>query len=118
MTKQPKNGSPKKRKPSRAMPLSPRVRGEVDVQATIERWVREQGDARQSVRMLLRVIAWLMQHRDAWDAYSANVPFDDLDRDVDVGMNVDGEKRVITIAPAPVAPAAPTEAAPAEEGAP
>jgi len=117
MSKTPKkNGSPKKRKQARAL-LSPRVRGEVDVQATIAQWVREQGDARQSVRMLLRVIAWLMQHRDAWDAYSANVPFDDLERDVDVGMNVDGEKRVISIAPAPVAPVAsePTQAS--EEGA-
>ena len=116
MPKQPKNGSPKKRKPARAM-LSPRVRGEVNVQATIEQWVREQGDARQSVRMLLRVIAWLMQHRDAWDSYAANVPFDDLDRDVDVGMNVDAEKRAITIAPAPVAPT-PPEAPAAEEGTP
>jgi len=62
---------------------------------------KEQGESRRTMRLLLRVIAWLMQHRDQWTPTEARVPLVVMNEDVDVGLFHDHETGHLLVVPAP-----------------
>lgn len=104
--KQRKSGTKKARKA-----LAPRQQQREMLNAVAEGNAR----AQRSMRLLLRVIAWLMQHRDEWNEGEAKITLAALDADVDVGLYYDHDAGQLLVVPAPPPPA---EAQPAAEAAP
>lgn len=90
MKKQGKSGSPKKRE-----------RGADKSKEALRAALSQHARAQRSLRLLMRVIAWLMQHRDEWGAEEAKIPLDALNKDVDVGLYSDAGQGHLLVVPAP-----------------
>lgn len=94
MKKQGKSGSPKKRAQYKGATAE-------EAKEALRNMLAQYSRAQRSLRLLMRVIAWLMQHRDEWSDGEAKIPLDALNKDVDVGLYSEPDAGHLLVVPAP-----------------
>lgn len=100
MSKQKKSGTEKRR----AKKYDPGRVQRAGSEALVRAALTESGKNRESARLLLRALGWVVANPDKVSGGEVKIPLAELRRDVDVGMFVDHEANTLVIVPAPPAP--------------